>query len=193
MAKASLMHPGEAGGPFAVARRWAARLRAWSARLGEAGNVTVEAAMVLPPFLLLFLAILELGYMVYVQTVLDGAARDAARLIRTGQVQASADPLSAFRDQLCAEMSPIVGCSSLVFNVQSFTSFGGVNFDTQRDPTGKMVGTSFTPGVGGSYVAVQVTYNRPFITAYVGQYLGGPSQSAFLSSTVVFRNEPFKS
>jgi Flp pilus assembly protein TadG len=170
-----------------------ARLRALSARIGEAGNVTVEAAMILPPFLLLFLAILELGFMVYVQTVLDGAARDAARLIRTGQVQASADPLSAFRTQLCAEMSAIVGCTSLVFNVQSFTSFGTVTFDTQRDAGGNMTSTSFSPGAGGSYVAVQVTYVRPFITAYVGQYLGGASQSAFLSSTVVFRNEPFKS
>jgi Flp pilus assembly protein TadG len=167
-------------------------MRGYGQSRGDSGNVAIETAIVLPVFLMIFLGILELGIMMFVQSVLDGAARDAARLIRTGQAQANADPRSAFQTLLCNRMAAIVGCSSLVYNVQNFANFSSMTFNTQRDQNGNLTNTVFSPGSSGSYVAVQVTYNRQFATAYVGRYLGGPSQSAFLSATVVFKNEPYK-
>ncbi len=56
-------------------------------RLGEGGATAVEFAIVGSVFLMLLLAIFELGFMVFVQSVLDGSARSAARMIRTGQAQ----------------------------------------------------------------------------------------------------------
>ena len=65
------------------------------------GAFAVEFAAVAPFFFLLLLGILELAIMVFVQAVLDGSARDAARLIRTGQVQTSANPQTTFQTLLC--------------------------------------------------------------------------------------------
>ena len=44
-------------------------------KLGERGVTSVEFAIVGPLFLMLLLAIFELGYMVFVQSVLDSSAR----------------------------------------------------------------------------------------------------------------------
>ena len=57
------------------------------------GTTAVELAFVGPPFLLLLAAIFELGLTLTAQSLLDGAARDAARLIRTGQVQTQGSPI----------------------------------------------------------------------------------------------------
>ncbi len=164
-------------------------------RLGDRGSISAEFAMIAPAFLLLTLAIFELGYMIFVQSVLDGAARDAARLIRTGQVQANANPQTYFQTQLCSEMAKFVGCSSLVYSVQTFASWSSaqttMSQPVTRNASGTSTSTGWTPGTASQIVAVQVTYNRSFITPWVIQYLGSSYGTAFLSSTVVFQNEPF--
>ena len=55
--------------------------RAWQyvRKLGERGATAVEFAIVGSLFLMLLLAIFELGYMVFVQSVLDSSARTAAK------------------------------------------------------------------------------------------------------------------
>lgn len=171
--------------------------RRFRPKLGDRGSVAVEFAMIAPIFLLLLLAIFELGYMIFVQSVLDDAARDAARLIRTGQVQANSNPQQDFQTQLCNEMAQFVGCASLLYNVQTFTSWSSaqttISQPITRNNHGVMTNTGWTPGTSSQIVAVQVTYNRSFITSWVTQYLGGAYGTAFLSSTVVFQNEPFPS
>ncbi len=165
------------------------RRRRWF-RLGEDGAAAIEMAFAAPVFLLLLLGIFELGFMVFVQSVLDGCARDAARLIRTGQVASSTSPQATFQTLLCNEMAVIVGCSKLIFNVQPFGTFSTYTLAPPKDKNGNPVPT-FNGGNPGSDMLVEVIYNRPFITQMIGQYLGGSSRSAFLTSTVIFRNEPF--
>jgi Flp pilus assembly protein TadG len=159
------------------------------------GAFAIEFGAVIPVFLLLLLGIIELGMMVFVQSVLDGSARDAARLIRTGQVQSTGNPQQAFQTLLCNEMAALVGCANLLFDVQTFANFTaaqtGLNQPIQVDPNGNPVNVNFTPGGAKQIVTVRVMYNRPFYTALVGQWLGGATDSALLMSTVVFVNEPF--
>src|ERR1700722_9831214 len=111
----------------------ATRRRPRWCRLGEEGAAAIEMAFAAPVFLLLLLGIFELGYMVFVQSVLDGCARDAARLIRTGQVAGSTNPLATFQNLLCNEMTAIVGCSKLVFNVQPFNTFSTYTLAPPKD------------------------------------------------------------
>jgi Flp pilus assembly protein TadG len=158
--------------------------------LDERGNISVELAVVGPLFLLLLLAIIELGLMVYTQSVLDSAARDAARLIRTGQVYTAGNTQATFQTKLCNGMSVLVDCSSLVFNVRTFASFSSITTTPQRDAQGKLV-SGFSPGTAASILEVQVMYNRPFVTSWVAHYLGGGQSSALLVSTVIFKNEPW--
>src|SRR6478672_1571627 len=96
------------------------------------GAVAVEMAFVGPPFLMLLRAIFELGLTLTTQSLLDGAARDAARLIRTGQVQTKGSPIGTFQTLLCSKMSSLMSVSEcdskVIFEVQVFTSFGSVSF-----------------------------------------------------------------
>ncbi len=159
------------------------------------GAYAIEFGAVAPVFLLLLLGIIELGMMVFVQSVLDGAARDAARLVRTGQVQANGNPQQTFQTLLCNEMAALVGCANLLFDVQTFANFTdaktGLNQPIQVDKNGKPLNLTFAPGAASQIVTVRAMYNRPFYTMLVGQWLGGPTDSALLMSTVVFVNEPF--
>ncbi len=179
----------------------------------QQGITAVEMAFVGPPFLLLLGAIFELGLTLTTQSVLDGAARDAARLIRTGQVQSQSSPITVFQSLLCSEVSSIISASDcankMIYEVQVFSSFGSVSFTPcaqTASQTGSGTVCSFTPGTGGSIVGVQVSYPRPFIIPWVGACLSGGTcwaglgttngtnagtGNVTLSSTVVFQNEPF--
>jgi Flp pilus assembly protein TadG len=180
-----------------------------------AGAILIEMALIGPPFFLLLAVILDLGLMLANQSLLDGAARDAARLIRTGQVQSATSPISTFQTTLCANMNSVMTTAQcqtdIIFEVQVFSSFGTVSFTPctlNNNQTGSGTVCSFSPGNGGDIVGVQATYNRPFIIPWVGACLSGGScwaglgtssgsnpgtGSVRLMSTVIFRNEPFLS
>jgi Flp pilus assembly protein TadG len=184
------------------------------ARLGDSGATGVEFAIVAPPLLLLLLIIVDLGMMLTTQSLLDGAARDAARLIRTGQAQSQANPKSTFQNLLCSDMTPIMSTaacqSDIVFEVQVFPDFGSASFTpcTQDTDSTQPGYCAFNSGTATQIIGVQVTYNRPFLVPWVQACLGGgscwfgvgttdgtnPGSSTVpLVSTVIFRNEPFPS
>jgi Flp pilus assembly protein TadG len=172
--------------------------RAWQylRNLDERGISSVEFAIVGSTFLVLLLAIFELGYMVFVQSVLDSSARSAARQIRTGQAQASGNAQTDFQTTLCADVSMVVNCANMIYQVQQFANWSAtqtaVNTPLVRDPkTGQLIPAPFNAGTCSQIVAVQVTYDYQFFTLWIGQLLGDSKQSAFLVSTVVFQNEPF--
>jgi Flp pilus assembly protein TadG len=184
-------------------------------RRDEGGSAAIQLAFVAPPFFLLLLAIIELGLTLATQSILDGAARDAARLIRTGQIQTQGSPITAFQTQLCSEMSSLMSVSqcnsSVIFEVQVFTNFGSVSFTpcTQNaNQTGTGTACNFSPGTAGQIIGVQASYPRPFIIPWVGACLSGGScwaglgtsngsnpgtGTVTLTSTVIFQNEPFPS
>jgi Flp pilus assembly protein TadG len=183
----------------------------------EKGAVAVEFAFVAPMFLLLLLVIVELGLTLTTQSVLDGATRDAARLIRTGQIQSQTSPITAFQTQLCSEMASLMTVtkcdSSVIFDVEvppsSNNTFGGLSFTScslNNNQSGSGTKCNFATTNGGQIVGVRATYTRSFIIPWVGACLSGGScwtgpgsaggsnagtGGITLTSTVVFRNEPF--
>src|ERR1700730_9557131 len=80
------------GSPMRIFRRFVRQ---------QSGAIALEMALVGPPFFLILLTIIDLGLMLANQSLLDGAARDAARLIRTGQVQSATSPITTFQNLLC--------------------------------------------------------------------------------------------
>ncbi|MGO8918419.1 MAG: TadE/TadG family type IV pilus assembly protein [Stellaceae bacterium] len=180
------------------------------------GAIGVEMALVGPPFVLVMLALLDFGQTLLTQSVLDGAARDAARLIRTGQVQAAGSPITTFQTLLCSDMSSLMTVATcdtnVLFEVQTFSGFGTMTFTSctyNNNQTGTGTVCNFTPGVGGNIVGVRVSYARPYIVPWVGACLTGGNcwtgpastagsgaqgtQTTTLTSTVIFQNEPFGS
>lgn len=171
------------------------RVRGWLAALGDSGAAAVEFAIVGSSFMLMLVASFEFGYMLFVQSVLDNSARDAARLIRTGQAQGSANAQNTFSGLLCNDVGALIGCGNIVYQSQVFNDWPSaqtaMNTPPTRDVNGNLVSSGFSAGTQGQILVVTVTYNYPFFTPWVGGLLGGASKSAFLMSTVVFQNEPY--
>jgi Flp pilus assembly protein TadG len=171
-----------------------AHIRRRLKRIDNAGAAAVEFAIVGSTFVLMVLAAFEFGYMLFVQSILDNAARDAARLIRTGQVQVTADPNSTFQTLLCADVGSLIGCGNLIYQAQIFSDWNSaqttMNTPPTRDKNGNLVSAGFNAGVAGQIMVVTVTYNYPFFTPLIGSMMSS-TNSAFLMATVVFQNEPY--
>jgi len=159
----------------------------------DRGATAVEFALIAPVLIFLFMAILEVSVMFFATTNIDGAAIEAARLIRTGQNQSSADPASNFSTSLCGNLSSIISCGSLFHDVRTVSTFASINLDTEIDPvTGEPVTYGFSSGGSGDIVVVRVMYYWDFVTPFIGTYLSDAgSDRRLLTSTVVFRNEPY--
>jgi Flp pilus assembly protein TadG len=170
-------------------------IRRWLTAIDTRGAAVVEFALVGSMFMVMLLASFEFGFMLFVQSVLDNAARDAARLIRTGQVQTSGNPTSTFQTLLCNEVGSLIGCGSIIYQAKVLNDWSdaqtAMNTPPVRDANGNYVSAGFSPGTAGQIMVVTVTYNYPFITPWIGGLVGGSTNTALMMSTVVFQNEPY--
>jgi Flp pilus assembly protein TadG len=204
-----------AGRRLLPGKAWAGRVLHLLLRMDDRGATAIEFLFIAPLLILLLLTIIDLGVMLTTQALLDGAARSAARLIQTGQVQVTGSPVTTFQTQLCYEMTPLISTSTcqsqIIFEVQNFASFSAVSFtpcaQNQGQP-GSGVVCPFDAGTAEQIIGVQATYNYTFISPWVGACLtlgscwfGVGSSSGSnpgtdtvpLVTTVIFMNEPFPS
>lgn len=172
---------------------------AWRARLalrrvrglpGDArGSAAVEFGLVGALFALVTFCIVEVGFVMFVQTALDEASRVAARLIRTGTVTSSG--ATAFVGALCDKLPLLPSCSSAIqYNVVSGPSFSALSTAVTTDSSNRMTGTQFSPGTAGQDVVVQVGWTLPIVVPMVNAMLG-KNGTLLIVSTVAFQNEPF--
>ena len=171
------------------------RIKRWLGALDASGAAAIEFAIVGSTFMMMMLACFEFGYMLFVQSVLDNAARDSARLIRTGQAQLSGNATNTFQTLLCNEVGSIIGCGNIIYQSQVFNDWSSaqtaLNTTPTRNAQGQFVSAGFSPGTQQQIMVVTVTYNYPFFTPWIAGLLGGGTNSALLMSTVVFQNEPY--
>jgi Flp pilus assembly protein TadG len=162
----------------------------------RAGVTMVEFALVGPLFLLLTFAIVDNGLVLFTQTILDNATREAARAIRIGKVQLSGDATGngLFKTTLCNNLGGFIPCASLQWRVQSVSSagsFSSLSSAVTTDSSGHMVTTGFAPGTPQSFVLVQVGYTQPYIMPFLSQ-VAGATGNLLLVSTVAFQNEHYQ-
>ena len=164
-------------------------------RRDNAGAVAIEFALVLPIFAMLIFGLAEVSLIQFAATSLQGASTSAARQIRTGNVQESADPLAAFQEIFCDEVAAFVSCDGgVIFNVESFGSFQSVTFAPLANPDGSLKNTTFAPGGPGAIMIVEAAYQWEILTPGLGLMLGDDGGTTrLISSTSVFRNEPYGS
>jgi len=164
----------------------------WNLIRSRRANAAVEMALVAPIFVVMLLNTIELGIMLYQQSVLDGSARIAARQIRTGQVQSATNPLTAFTTAFCNNASIVVSCSQVSIDVESFANFSSMTLaPVTVNKKGQVTNNTFTPGGPGSAVAVRVFYTYQFTIPWVSFLLNPNGNGVVLQSTVVFQNEPY--
>jgi Flp pilus assembly protein TadG len=155
----------------------------------DGGAHAVEYAIVAPVFILLICMSLELGSVLLVQSNINYATRDAARLILTGQVQTGGG-VSAFTNKLCGDVNVLITCSNLEYNVQSAGTFSALNATVQTNSSGQMTNTQFSPGGPGSDVLVQVGYPFPCIIPIACNYIS-TNGNLLLFSTVALQTENY--
>lgn len=162
-------------------------------RRARDGVTAIEAALVMPVFLLAAFGIIEVAMLYFVAATLEGQVGQASRQIRTGNVQQSGDPQQAFRDLLCGNLGGLISCDDVVVDVRKYANFGAVTYPTYYDEDGEDQGAQFTPGAPGDIVVVRVAYRWRLLTPLLGHVLGdGGGSSKLLTASAVFRNEPYQ-
>ena len=159
------------------------------------GATAIEFGLLAMPFFMLLVGILELSMFYASGVVLEGAAISAARTVRTGQAQNSADPQSVFEEALCNQVSIIIKCNNITYEAVNFgNSFNGVSETAiTLDEDGNMEPAGFTIGGPNSVIMIRLAYHHNFLFPFLGAILSdGTQQNASLHlSTVVLRTEPY--
>lgn len=157
------------------------------------GAAAVEFALVGAPFLLTLFALLEVALIFFGSSALEGGVQEAARTIRTRELQISGGGVDEFRDRLCAEAVGLISCGTkLNVDVRTYPNFAEADLTPPVDAEGNPLAGAFDPGGPEQVVIVRVYYVWDVYTPFLGAILGniGSTNSRLLLSTAAFRNEP---
>lgn len=151
--------------------------------------------MVALPFFFLMFSVLELALVFVIDSVLENAAIETGRLVRTGQAAEKNFTAATFKTSLCGRMSIFASdCPSKVtVDVRVIPQFKN---PTVPDP---LSGKAFDPtvtlydgGKPGDIVLVRAWYRHTLLTPFLAQGLSRLNDgAAVLTSTTAFRNEPW--
>lgn len=171
-----------------------ARFHRWRRR--EDGVAAVEFALIAMPFFLMIVGILEIAMFFAAGTVLEGGAASASRLIRTGQLQAQADPEEAFRTALCDHVSSMIPCHRLQYEVillEEGTFSAISNYEPEFDDDGNLIPAGFSMGGSSDVILVRTVYRYTFLTPFLGSIITGDAGRNWSMHTAmsVIKAEPF--
>jgi Flp pilus assembly protein TadG len=158
------------------------------------GSTAIEFSMLFMPYLMMSLAILEMSMMYASASLLEGATTQAARLIRTGQIQQSGtpDPEGMFRTELCELAAILMACDDIQIEVMPMASYDDFeDMGPQFDEDGNLISSGFSAGGSDDRVLVRVAYRYQMMTPFIGQLLAGPSAERLFMSTIVLQSEPY--
>ena len=186
-----------------IARRLRAR---WAGPLAAdtTGAAAIEFALVAPVFMLLLLGLGDLGHMVYVKSVLNGAVEDAAR---SGSLE-TADT-TAIDNAVKARIAPVVPNATVSTTRRSYFDFADINraekwtdsnnngtcdngenyIDENKSGSWEANVGRASNGSAGDVVLYTVTVSyQPVFTA---KFMSNWGSTRSLSATAVRKNQPF--
>ncbi len=182
-----------------------ARLEASRFARDTSGVAALEFGILATPFFLLLLGVISVGMYYFQVSTIETAALQAARAIRTGQLQqgqgaytgltTDADKKAAFRSAFCKYAVAVPDClTKSAVIVQSSTQF--TSLSTPNCTSGGNIvsnaSTTFSPGSTSSVVMVTVCYPWAPVAGLPFGKLGTLSDGSFLvQATVAFRTEPY--
>ena len=176
----------------------------------EDGNAMVEFAILAPLFFAMVLTVFDVGIMFGTNVMLDTAAHDGARAVRTGKIFENteeadiAEQKRQFEEAACASVV-LIDCSDISYSVASYVNFPAADADPRFGDDGRILvnedgsiaSPAFDIGEGTEVVVLTMTTRYDFFTPFLGMLSGQSSGNydsstpAVLTSTLVFRNEPF--
>ena len=159
--------------------------------------MAIEFSILALPFIGTLFAILETALMFSANQMLETGVTNAARMIRTGQVQAQNMDATAFKDLVCANIPGIIDCTNgLKVDVRSFPNFGSISLPPSTDTDGELLEENFTflPGQPSEVVVVRSYYTWSLLLpGYFSGLSNMGGNKRLLASAATFRNEPFES
>lgn len=181
------------------------RARFGAFRSDKDGAAAVEFAIVALPFIMLLVGLISVSLYFFQISTIENAAWQAARAIRTGQMQQSsgsytglttdAQRKAALKTAFCNFASVLSNCSTkTVVIVQSSTAFSGISSPSCASAGSMISDTSaaFSPGATSSVVLVTFCYGWDFGGKLPFFKLGTLSDGSFLmQASVAFRTEPY--
>jgi Flp pilus assembly protein TadG len=163
-------------------------------------GAAVEFALVLLPFLMVLMTMINSALVLLAGQVLQTAATTAGRLILTGQAQTANFTAAQFKNSICASLTVMFNCSSnLYIDVESLppgSSFSSITLPgaTNANGTVNSGGFNYNPGSPGYIVIVRLIYQWPIIAPGLSIGLVNSANSTnTLIATVAFVNEPYAS
>ncbi len=169
----------------------------------SSGAAAVEFSMVAPIFLLMMFSTFEIGWFFYANSIVDASVAEAARLVKTGQIQQLAgteqQKFDVIYDTICDILDTFGACNtSLTIEVQTYATFSDLAADvtpaTCADaPPADITAIPFVPGAELEIVRVRICYIYNTINPAIGINLSEPGTSKRrLISSMIFRNEPYQ-
>lgn len=172
------------------------RRRRVAAQTHREGAAAVEFAMVAAPFFFMIFAVLELGLVFLVDSVLENAVVTSSRLVRTGQAEGRNLTAAQFKTALCAEMSVFqADCASRAdVDVRVMPEFrDGIPDSPIKNGVLDKSQMQYNRGAPGDLMLVRVFYSQPLVTPFMQQAMSRlNSGAAVISVATAFRNEPYR-
>jgi Flp pilus assembly protein TadG len=161
----------------------------------QSGGAAVDFALVLLPFLMVLMTIIESAVVLLAGQVLQTSATIAGRQILTGQAQNANFSAAQFKNTVCASMTVMFNCANnLYVDVESFSSFSSISLTNATNANGTLntAGFGYSPGNPGDIVVVRLIYQWPIIVpALAVGLVNSANNTNTLIATVAFRNEPY--
>lgn len=148
--------------------------------MGRRGSATlVEFALILPLFLLLMFALIDLGRYYWIRETVENAVRQAGRYAVTGQSMTGDSRVASIQQVAENAMAGLYNPNTTTIAVSS-------------NPVGQSPssGTNGFAGYGGENVTIKISATVGFFTPGIARYFG-PNGSNTLVESVTFRNESF--
>ena len=164
----------------------------------DSGVTAIEFAMVGGPFIYLLGVIFETSLMLLSEYVIENGVAEAARTIRTGQVQNGGGMTEAqFKNVVCGTLASFLDCNeNLNIDVRKFAAFADINIppaiangDLTADVT---TGSKFDPGARMEVVVVRAYYSWKLFMPGFSRLANMNNGVRLLTAGTVFRNEPFR-
>lgn len=159
------------------------------------GATAIEFGLIGIPFFMLLFAILEVGLSFMVNRLVDDAVSNAARLIKTGQAAEQGFSADEFASQICGFLPSFLCLDDrIIVSVSKVNDFQNItSLDELYDDEGNLITENQYTDTGASeIVVVNVIYRWPMLVSWLSLNEADAGSERHLSSTMVFRNEPWQ-
>lgn len=158
----------------------------------QRGNTTTEMAMMLLPFVILILGVMEFGWYFLHQHTLQYATREGMRLALVGEVlnDESGDPLTreASIKQVIQEKGEIG-----LMDIDPNKILMWRDENTDNNYTGPLTFEELAPNAGNpaDYMRIKVEYDHQFLNPLIASFFPD-DESVLLRAEATYRNEDFE-